>query len=77
MTITIQHYTGHTIEVKNTTVTKSGEAYAAVGYIEGRVYTCYFSRPVSRKEAANVLAGLYVERLQRLTAEAANPCKFL
>lgn len=78
MTITIQHYTGRTIEVKDTTVTKSGEiAYAAVGYIEGQVYTCYFPRKVGKKDAAKVLADQYVERQQRLAAEAADPCKFL
>lgn len=77
MTMTIQHYTGYTVKVNNLSLHRSGEAFAATATIEGLVYTSYFSRQVGKKDAAKALASQYVERQQRLVAEADDPCRFL
>lgn len=81
MTITIQHYTGHTVKVDDLSIHCSGEAFAATATIEGLVYTSYFARKVGKKDAAKALASQYVERQQRLAArlaaEAVDPREFL
>ena len=77
MTMTIQHHTGYTVKVNNLSIHRSGEAFAATATIDGLVYTSYFSRKVSKKDAVKALAGQYAERQQRLAAEAADPCRFL
>lgn len=77
MTMTIQHYTGHTVKVNDLSIHRSGEAFAATATIEGLVYTSYFTRKVGKKDAAKALASQYVERQQRLAAKAVDPHKFL
>ncbi len=75
--MTIHHHTGYTVKVNNLFIHRSGEAFAATATIEGLVYTSYFTRKVGKTDAAKALAGQYVERQQRLAAEAADPCNFL
>lgn len=77
MTMTIQHYTGHTVKVNDLSIHCSGEAFAATATIEGLVYTSYFARKVGKKDAAKALASQYVEHQQRLVTEADDPCRFL
>ena len=75
--MTINHYTRHQVNVENLIIHKLGGMFLVSARIEGLLCTSYFARKVGKKDAAKALASQYVERQQRLAAEAADPCKFL
>lgn len=77
MTMTIQHYTGHTVKIEDMTITAIPGGYQARGIIEDLVYRVEFAYKPTKKSAANTLASLWAERLHRLVAQADDPCRLL